>query len=185
MASVLESVELLDSGNPTAFNLAVWRKVLADPVLARLPHRLETDRYGQIVRSPPPAPEHGEEQFSVGKLLDQMLPGGHVITECPLSTSEGVKLVDVAWISKRLRQAQRGAVCFTQAPEVCVEIISPGNTRRELAEKKQLYFAAGAEEVWFCHRDGRMEFFRKEAPETAGSSALCSRFPQRIGSERP
>src|SRR5215471_12740870 len=100
MASVLETAGLRDTVDQTAFNLEVWEKVLTDDFLAGLSHRIETDRYGQIIMSPPPAPEHGEEQFSVGKRLDQLLPAGHVITECPLSTSDGVKLVDVAWMSK-------------------------------------------------------------------------------------
>lgn len=179
MPSVLEAAEVIDSGDQTALNLAVWEKVLGDPCLAGLPHRIETDRYGQIILSPPPGPEHGEAQFGIGKLLDQILPAGHVITECPVSTIEGVKLVDVAWISKRRREAQRGRACLTQAPEICVEIISPGNSQRELLDKKALYFAAGAEEVWFCHREGKMEFFRKEGPEAAATSALCPSFPQR------
>ena len=180
MASVLETVELMDCEDQTAFNLAVWEKVLADSSLAALPYRIETDRFGQIVMSPLPAPEHGEGQFGVGERLHQLLPAGHVITECPVSTSEGVKLVDVAWVSPARRQAQRGRVSFTQAPEICVEIVSPSNTRRELREKKALYFAAGADEVWFCHREGRMEFFRKEAPETPGPSGLCPAFPERL-----
>lgn len=83
-------------------------------------------------------------------------------------------------IAARSRQAQRSQVCFTRAPEICIEIVSPGNTRRELIEKKDLYFAAGADEVWFCHRDGRMEFFRKESPEAPAASALCPAFPQRL-----
>lgn len=185
MASVLEAADLIDTGDQTAFNLAVWEKVLADSVLAGLPHRVETDRHGQIVMSPPPAPEHGEEQFDLGKLLDQLLPGGHIITECPLSTSEGVKLVDVAWMSKARRQSQRGVTCFTQAPEICAEIVSPSNTRRELTEKKRLYFTAGAEEVWLCYRDGRLEFFRKEFPEAASTSNICPDFPKRIDVNRP
>lgn len=180
MGSVLETAGLVDAGNQTAFNLAVWEKVLADSSLAGLPHRIETDRYGQIVMSPPPVPEHGEEQFDIGDRLHRLLPDGHVITECPLSTSEGVKLVDVAWISKPRRQAQRGQPCFTQAPEICVEIISPSNTRRELIDKKALYFAAGAEEVWFCDRDRRLEFFRKQAPTAPTASALCPGFPERL-----
>ena len=61
-----------------------------------------------------------------------------------------------------------------------MEVISPGNSRRELREKKALFFAAGAEEVWFCHRDGRMEFFVKTAPEAPGKSVPCPGFPQRI-----
>jgi Uma2 family endonuclease len=89
-------------------------------------------------------------------------------------------LIDVAWISKGRRQAQRGLVCFTQAPEIRVEIISPGNTRRELNEKRGLYFSAGAEEVWFCQNDGRKEFFRKAAPENPSTSALFPHFPKSI-----
>src|SRR3989442_6327693 len=180
MASVLDTAELIDSEDQTAFNLAVWQKVLTDSFLAGLPHRIETDRYGQIVMSPPPAPEHGEEQFETGSMLKKLLPDGHVSTECPVSTAEGVKGVDVTWISKERRRAQRGQVCFTQASEICVEVVSPGNTRRELREKKALFFAAGAEEVWFCHRDRRMEFFCKAAPEIPASSVLCPAFPQRI-----
>jgi Uma2 family endonuclease len=179
MASVLEAAELVDSGDQMAFNQAVWEKVLSDSFLAGLPHRIETDRFGQIIISPSPGPEHGEEQFGIGKRLDQLLPAGHVITENPISTSEGVKLVDAAWMSKSRRDAQRGVACFTQAPEIGVEVVSPANTRRELLEKKQLYFAAGAEEVWFCHRDRHMEFFRKENPELAAASTLCPNFPQR------
>ena len=180
MASVLDTLELIDPGDQTIFNRAVWEKVLADSVLAGLPHRIETDRYGQIIMSPPPAPEHGEEQFGVGKLLDKLLTAGHVITECPVSTKEGVKLVDVAWISTQRRQSQRGQNCLTQAPEICVEIISPGNTRHELLDKQRLYFECGAEEVWFCYRDRHVEFFRKGDPDKPVISTICPGFPQQI-----
>ncbi len=180
MASVLDTAELIDPEDQTAINFAVWEKVAVDPLLAGLPHRIESDRYGQIVMSPPPSPIHGHQQFGIGKLLDHHLPGGHVVTECPLSTTEGVKGVDVAWISNELWRAQREQICFTRAPEICVEVVSPGNTRRELREKKALCFETGAVEVWFCHRDGRMEFFAKEAPEKAGTSKLCPGFPQHI-----
>jgi Uma2 family endonuclease len=180
MASVIETAEIVESEDQTAFNLAVWQQVLADQFLAELPHRIETDRYGQIVMSPPPNPQHGQEQFRIGTFLEKQLPGGCVITECPVSTAEGVKGIDVVWISKRRLQSQRGKVCYTQAPEICVEVISPGNSRRELREKKALFFEAGAEEVWFCHGDGRMEFFVKTAPEAPGKSVLCPGFPQRI-----
>jgi Uma2 family endonuclease len=181
MPSVLDTPELIETEDQTAFNLAVWEKVLADRFLAGLPHRIETDRFGQIVMSPPPNPQHGKEQYKIGSLLESHLPNGDVITECPVSTAEGVKGVDVTWISKDRWRSQRGKACLTQAPEICVEVISPGNTQRELREKKVLFFAAGAEEVWFCHRDGKMEFFGKTAPDTpATGSVLCPAFPQRV-----
>jgi len=181
MASVLDTTELIDSEDQTAFNLAVWEKIIHDPDLARLPYRIETDRFGQLVMTPPPGPEHGFEQFNIGKFIDRLLPGGRVVTECPVSTTEGVKAIDVAWIStERWRKQKHTRVCLTIAPNICVEVISPSNSRRELREKKSLYFAAGAEEVWFCHGDGRMEFFLKSAPDTPATSKLCPSFPPHL-----
>jgi hypothetical protein len=53
------TIELKDSAEQAAFNLKRWAEVLADPELARLPHRFETDRHGHVIMSPPPAPAHG------------------------------------------------------------------------------------------------------------------------------
>ncbi len=180
MASILEESGLLESTDVAVFNLAVWETVLADPVLRDLPHRIETDRYGQIIRSPPPSQDHGFEQSQIVMKLGALLPHGRVITECPLSTREGVKGVDVAWFSKPKWQPQREQVCLTHAPEICVEVVSPGNSQRELREKKALYFPAGAQEVWFCQRDGSMEFFQQDTPEVDGESRLGPDFPRRI-----
>jgi Uma2 family endonuclease len=132
---------------------------------------------------PPPAPEHGDKQSDVAFQLHSLLPHGRVSTECPVSTSAGVKSADVAWSTKERRRAQRGQACLTKAPEICVEILSPDNSRREMSEKRALHFEAGAEEVWFCHRDGRMEFFLRAAPETPTASVLCPAFPARMETE--
>lgn len=40
-----------------------WAEICADPVLAELPNRIETDRWGRIVMSPPPRSCHGEYQL--------------------------------------------------------------------------------------------------------------------------
>jgi Uma2 family endonuclease len=181
MTSACDLPNLDEIEDQTAFNLAVWEKLLADEFLATLPHRIETNRFGQIIMMPPPGPDHGEEQFQIGFLIHQALPHGRVITECPISTSDGVKAADVAWISGERKQRQRKRkVFFDLAPEICVEIFSPDNTRREMQAKRALYFEAGAEEVWFCHLDGRMEFFCKDAPTEAVASRLCPQFPRRI-----
>src|SRR5258708_2982396 len=92
------TIELKDSAEQTAFNLKRWAEVLADRELARLPHRIETDRDGHILVSPPPAPKHGNFQSEVAHILRSLLTAGRVITECPISTSDGVKAVDVAWL---------------------------------------------------------------------------------------
>ncbi len=59
------TIELRPSEKQTAFNLKRWRELFADPDLARLPHRIETDRHGHILMSPPPAPAHGDQQSEI------------------------------------------------------------------------------------------------------------------------
>jgi hypothetical protein len=92
------TIQLEASAQQTAFNLKRWAELLADRELARLPHQIETDRHGHILMSPPPAPKHGNFQSEVAHLLRSFLSVGRVITECPLSTSDGVKALDVAWL---------------------------------------------------------------------------------------
>jgi len=164
----------------TAFNLRRWEELCADPAMAAIEGRMETDEFGQIIMNFPPAPEHGEGQSSLTILLQAHLPSGKVITECPISTPAGVKVTDVSWISRERRQAQKGQKLLTLAPEICVEVLSPSNTRAEIDEKKRLYFEAGAEEVWICGLDGTMRFFLRATPNELNDSALCPAFPKRI-----
>src|ERR1700751_4024630 len=129
------TIELKGSAEQTAFNLKRWAEVLADPELARLPHRIETDRHGHILMSPPPAPSHGVKQAKIATLFDRLLPEGVVATECPVSTGDGRKASDIAWPAPERRQEVDSAVCLAQAPEICGEILSPSNTAEEISEQ--------------------------------------------------
>jgi Uma2 family endonuclease len=174
------TIQLHPSQRQTALNLERWRELLGDRDLARLPYRIETDRHGHILMSPPPAPSHGLKQANIATLFDSLLPEGLVITECPVSTSDGVKAVDVAWLAPERHQEVDSAVCLAQAPEICVEILSPSNTPEEVFEKIALYFEAGAQEVWICDQGGGLEFYHLGVPEAGRSSEMCPEFPQRI-----
>jgi Uma2 family endonuclease len=105
---------------------------------------------------------------------------GEVLTECPISTADGVRAADAAWASAgRLRELGDQA-CFVRAPEICVEVFSPGNTEAELREKMALYFDAGAHELWLCSESGTMRFFLPGASEPIPASRLCPDFPKQI-----
>ena len=172
-------IELPDLKSQTAFNLARWAELSADPRLAKLPDRIETDRHGHILVTPPPAFGHGRRQFSLGNLLSNLFPQGLVITECPISTADGVKAVDVAWLEPARPELNAEPVVLTRAPEICVEILSPSNTQREIDEKRTLYFDAGATEVWICNLDGSISFFVSPDHQVPTSS-VCPAFPDRI-----
>ena len=172
------TLELPSQKSQTAFNLRRWAEILADRQLAKIEGRIETDRHGHIIVMPPPAPRHGSLQFEIGRLLWELLRQGRVLTECPISTADGVKAADVAWASSARMQELGDGVCFLVAPEICVEVISPGNTETEIEEKKALYFDAGANEVWICAQDGSMTFFN--AAGSVAASQLSPQFPKRV-----
>ena len=50
----------------------------------------------------------------------------------------------------------------------------------ERSGKMQLYFAAGAQEVWLCNEDGDVEFFAVESAEPIKLSKLCPAFPVKV-----
>jgi hypothetical protein len=105
---------------------------------------------------------------------------GRVVTECPISTADGVKAADVAWASAECMRELGNRVCFPKSPEICVEVLSPSNTDAEIQEKMALYFDAGALEVWVCAEPGEMSFFGSGASKPMSISKLCPQFPKQI-----
>ena len=175
-------LDLPEIGDRHAFNLARWQEICADPQVRAIEGRVESDAHGHILMSPPPAFEHSQFQYRIARLLGEQLGHDGASTECPVSTTKGIRGVDSVWISAdRRKQALRSGVLVI-APEICVEVISPGNTRNEMEEKRSLLFQAGADEVWFCDTKGRMSFFLRDATSVAAEkSRHCPDFPESIG----
>lgn len=109
-----------------------------------------------------------------------MLPHGRAIAECAIETTDGVRVADVAWISRGRYKPYLRAFSLPIAPEICVEILSASNSREQMLGKRQLYFAEGAQEVWLCSEKGDLEFFRYDSPAAVEDSTLCSGFPRHI-----
>lgn len=155
-----------------------WSDVLADPSLSDLPYKIETNEYGQIVMSPA-SNEHGDRQYLIARALEEHAGGGKASIENSIATKRGTKVADVTWRSDDFDRAHGHQTPFSQAPEVCVEVVSPVNSARELAEKRELYFAAGAAEVWECDLAGQVTFYG-QAGQLAGSG-LFPAFPSQVG----
>jgi len=163
-----------------AFHRDRWAEVLRDGELAKLSGRIETNAYGQVVMSPPPAMIHGSRQSRIAYLIQQLL-SGRTVTECPVITSDGVKGIDVGWYSDQRYAEVCEQVAGEIAPEICVEVLSPSNTEAEMRIKRQLYFDAGAEECWQCDEQGTMTYYTANEPETAKQKSLrCPDFPDKI-----
>ena len=86
--------------------------------------------------SPPPAFTHADRQGQIADLLKSLLPGGRALPECPLSTADGIKAVDVVWLAPGGPELVNRPIVLTTAPEICVEVLSPSNTTAEIDEKR-------------------------------------------------
>jgi Uma2 family endonuclease len=178
MASL--TIKLPSQRAQTDFNLRRWAELVKDPELAKIEGRVEMDRYGHVIMSPAPAARHGSYQSEIAYLLRSLIRDGRVLTECPISTADGVRAADVAWASPECMKELGNRVCFARSPEICVEVLSPTNTDAEIQEKMELYFDAGAKEVWLCENSGAMKFFLSASSRPARAPNLCPDFPARV-----
>ena len=158
-----------------------WEEICDHPALQDLPFRIEQDRYGRIIMSPPPGTRHSVLQRRFIQILEEAL-GGIALPECPIRTAGGTRAADVAWMEWAFAEEHEDASAFSAAPPVCVEVMSKGNTRAEIEEKTALYLAASAQEVWVCERDGRVRFFDHEGERER--SALAPDAPTAVAARR-
>lgn len=153
-----------------------WQEVCEHPSLRDLPFKIELNEYGQVVMSPVKV-HHSAFQGKIGALLDRLLDG-YVLDECAVATPIGTKVADVAWVSPERFQIIREEDECSIAPEICVEVISSSNSKREIREKITLYFSQGALECWTCDEHGNMNFYALSGP--LEKSMLAPGFPVTI-----
>lgn len=172
-------IELPPQRDQIAFNLKRWQELCEDSSLNELNQRIETDRFGHVIMSMYPGGWHGTIEAEIIYLLRTML-GKTAVAECPISTSDGVKVADVGWYSQSRYAEVKGNVAYPIAPEICIEVLSESNTADEISLKRQLYFEAGCEEFWTCDRGGNVEFFDTAIGAAIKCSAVCAEFPATV-----
>ncbi len=137
-----------------------WSEVIDNPYFKNLPFKIELNRYGKVEMTPA-SNKHGRLQSLIGTLLERKLKKGEALTECSVQTTDGVKVADVAWCSKAFIKQYGYQTPYSHAPELCVEIVSPSNSKEEMINTLQLYLHAGAEEVWIVWENGVVDYYGK------------------------
>ena len=135
-----------------------WQELMNNPFFRDVPYKVELNKFGQILMSPA-SNRHGILQFNVGSEIKEKLGNGIIITECSILTSEGVRVADVAWLSDEFFAEFGETTPFPKAPEICVEVKSPANSRAEMDEKVRLYLEKGALEVWIVDEYAKIAFY--------------------------
>ena len=173
MSAVLRTAQL----EPEA--LAVrWRNLLAGGELDMLceDYRLELDQYGDLIVSPCPENRHQLLASLVCEQLREALNGLASAAELRIVTPIGVRVPDGFWTADPLRLF---AEPVQRAPEVCIEVASPGNSAEWLARKAVAFLDAGAQEVIVVSVDGdTARYYRADGVHEA--SEFCTlRLPLR------
>jgi len=159
-----------------------WDQLCDDPALEDIPYRVELARHGQLVMSPHRS-YHSILQSRIIRLLNQLLPEGEAMPECPLETETGTVVADVAWASSAKVKRNFDRASWAESPEIVVEVLSPSNAEKEMSRKRKAVFARGAREFWICDRRGNLEFFGPRG--RLARSRLCPGFPSALPSGTP
>jgi len=138
------------------------RLITADELLV-MPHRdehgndclLELIR-GEVRRMSPSGITHGVFCTELAIEIGGFVKANNLGIVCGAETGfiverdpDSVLGADVAFIShERLAKIDNPDKFGPFAPDLAVEVMSPGNTAREMEEKVALYFGAGARAVW-------------------------------------
>ena len=123
-----------------------YRALCEDSRYADLPSKVELDAWGRMVMSPPASYYHGVFQMKLGAILAPL--GGQPSVETPIVTAAGVVVADAAWASAEFVARHGDESPLSAAPEICIEVVSPSNSVKEIREKVDAYLGAGAAEVW-------------------------------------
>ncbi|KJV05308.1 Uma2 family endonuclease [Methylocucumis oryzae] len=153
-----------------------WSEVITSPYFKDLPFKIELNRYGKVEMTPA-SNKHGRMQTYIAALLERKLKKGQAITECSVQTEHGVKVADVAWCSDAFIRQYGYETPYSHAPDICIEIVSPSNSKEEMRNKVGYYLQAGASEVWVVWENGIVEYYDAQGLKTQSSFGVTLALP--------
>lgn len=144
-----------------------------------LPFAWETNARGQIIMTPH-GYIHSFRASQLGRIFAAIAPEWHCGYQPGIYTSDGLKGPDVTLASPEYHARHIGVGgYFSEAPEICIEVMSPSNSWQEMQDKMPLYFEVGAQEVWIVDVEGTVSFF-SPGSEQLPQSRLIPDAPQSI-----
>lgn len=125
---------------------------------------------GYFFMSPSPSVAH---QVIVAELFEKLSPlaraCGDFVTVSPIDvvlSPDTVAQPDIVYVSASNRSIV-GQARIEGAPDILIEVLSPGSARRDRIEKLSLYRSAGVREYWLIDPGGRTFEFLELTAENA------------------
>lgn len=153
-----------------------WNALAADP---ECPDHYELTEFGELILSPRPTNDHQVIATEIAVRLTAQL-GPRAATEIAVYTGRGIRVPDVVWKPPTRWAEWKGQTPFPVVPDVCVEVLSPGNTREEILMKAGAYLRGGAREVIVVGLRGEVEFFGSEGRREASALGISLALPPEL-----
>jgi len=150
-----------------------WHELEEDP---ESPDRYELNELGELILSPKPTNKHQRVGLAVVRGLEARL-GPEAATEISVFTDRGIRVPDVVWMPPARWQGRQEESPLSFVPDVCAEVLSPGNSRAEITMKIGAYLRGGAREVIVVGRKGEVEYFGPEGRREASALGLRLELP--------
>jgi len=145
-----------------------WAQLAADP---DAPDHYEINEYGEVIMSPRPSNDHQRIVTAVTTAIAQQL-GPEAVAEISVMTDRGIRVPDVVWMPPQKWQQSKGKTPLPLVPDLCVEVLSAGNTREEIAMKAGAYLRGGAREVIVVGLRGEIQFLGPEGERAKSTFGL-------------
>jgi Uma2 family endonuclease len=145
-----------------------WQELAADP---DSPDYYEVNEFGEVIMGPRPTNDHQRVVTAVTLALNQQL-GPEAVQEVSVMTDRGIRVPDVAWMKPEQWVQVKGKTPLPLVPDVCVEVLSRGNTTEEVTMKTNAYLRGGAREVIVIGLRGEIEFFGNEGQRATSALGI-------------
>jgi Uma2 family endonuclease len=153
-----------------------WTELSEDP---ESPDRYELSEFGELILSPKPTNDHQRVAQAVVRALEARL-GPEASVEISVYTDRGIRVPDVVWMPAARWREVKGKSPFPFVPDVCVEVLSPGNSRAEIMMKTGAYLRGGAREVILVGRKGEVEYFGADGRRETSALGILLELPAEL-----
>ncbi len=118
---------------------------------------------GELKKMSPAGFEHGVIGMNLGMLLARYVKANKLGDVCLAETGfkiasapDTVLAPDVSFVRReRIPESGRPQAFYPGAPDLAVEVVSPGDTKKEVAGKVEDWLAAGCQAVWVINSKRR------------------------------
>ncbi len=155
----------------------VWMDLAQDD---GTPDAYELTEHGELVMSPKPSNRH---QVICAEILVQLWTqlGRKAVPDAAVLTHDaGIRVPDVVWMPEEKWEVVMTADGLLQAPDLVVEVLSPGNRTTEINHKTQAYLGSGVKEVIIVGLTGTIEYIHADGRHPTSAFPLTLALPAQL-----